>query len=139
MISPNQPDDIRRQMVAMRSLLQQDARSLAADASRMADWRYHFRAHPLLWCGGAAVLGYLAVPRRLRGQSLAAPAITAAAASGTPSVAAGPSVSSVLLTIAANVLTRGAAAYVQRAIERLPTATATHDRAARSAEAENFP
>ena len=60
------PDDIERQLAMMRSVLHQDVRDLATEARTLVDWRYHFRVHPWLYCGGAAVLGFMLVPRRQR-------------------------------------------------------------------------
>ena len=59
-------DDIERQLAAMRSVLHQDVRDLATEARTLVDWRCHFRAHPWLYCGGAAALGYMLVPGRDR-------------------------------------------------------------------------
>jgi len=63
MISEPNPEDIERQMAEMRSALQQDVRVLATEARTLADWRTHFRAHPWLFCGIAAALGFVLVPR----------------------------------------------------------------------------
>jgi hypothetical protein len=57
-------DEIRRQLAAMRFALRRDARDAAVDARTLVDWRHHFRRHPWLYCSGAAVIGYLVVPRR---------------------------------------------------------------------------
>jgi hypothetical protein len=60
------PDEIRRQMELMRAALTRDAREAASDARALFDWRNHFRRHPWLCCGAAAVVGYLVVPRRAK-------------------------------------------------------------------------
>jgi hypothetical protein len=57
-------DDIERQLAEMRSVLDQDVRGLANQARTLVDWRCHFRSHPWLYCGGAAALGFMLVPRR---------------------------------------------------------------------------
>jgi hypothetical protein len=57
-------EHLRRELAAARAALSRDAHAAIDDAHTLADWRHHFRAHPWLWCGGAAVLGYLLVPRR---------------------------------------------------------------------------
>ncbi len=59
-------DDIERQLATMRSVLHQDVQNLATEARTLVDWRYHFRAHPWLYCGGAAALGFMLVPGRHR-------------------------------------------------------------------------
>ena len=59
-------DDIERQLAAMRSVLHQDVRGFANRARTFVDWRYHFRAHPWLYCGGAAALGFILVSGRER-------------------------------------------------------------------------
>jgi len=73
MISEPNPEDIERQMAEMRSALQQDVRVLASDARILADWRTHFRAHPWLFCGAAAALGFILVPRARKVYSVFAP------------------------------------------------------------------
>ena len=70
------PDDIRREMVAARAALAHDAHAAVADARTLADWRHHLRAHPWLFCGCAAAVGFLIVPRRER--SKAAPIVECA-------------------------------------------------------------
>ncbi|MEX2112871.1 MAG: hypothetical protein WD845_06765 [Pirellulales bacterium] len=57
-------DDLLRQMAAARAALSRDAQSAVANARTLADWKHHFRAHPWLFCGGAAALGFLLVPQR---------------------------------------------------------------------------
>ena len=59
-------DDIEQQLATMRFVLHQDVRNLATEARTLADWRYHFRAHPWLYCGGAAALGFMLVPGQHR-------------------------------------------------------------------------
>jgi hypothetical protein len=73
MISEPNPEDIERQMAEMRSALQQDVRVLASEARILADWRTHFRAHPWLFCGVAAALGFILVPRARKVYSVFAP------------------------------------------------------------------
>jgi hypothetical protein len=73
MISEPNPEDIERQMAEMRSALQQDVRVLANEARTLADWRTHFRAHPWLFCGVAAALGFILVPRARKVYSVFAP------------------------------------------------------------------
>jgi hypothetical protein len=73
MISEPNPEDIERQMAEMRSALQQDVRVLATEARTLADWRTHFRAHPWLFCGIAAALGFMLVPRARKVYSVFAP------------------------------------------------------------------
>jgi hypothetical protein len=73
MISEPNPEDIERQMAEMRSALQQDVRVLATEARTLTDWRTHFRAHPLLFCGIAAALGFILVPRARKVYSVLAP------------------------------------------------------------------
>ena len=63
-VSPS--DDIERQLATMRSVLHQDVRDLGTETRTLVDWRYHFRAHPWLYCGGAAALGFMLVPGRER-------------------------------------------------------------------------
>jgi hypothetical protein len=60
------PDEITQRLVEMRSVLRQDANKLASEVRKCVDWRNHFRAHPWLYCGGAAAIGFLLVPPRQR-------------------------------------------------------------------------
>jgi hypothetical protein len=60
------PDEITQRLVEMRSVLRQDANKLASEVRKCVDWRNHFRAHPWLYCGGAAAIGFLLVPLRQR-------------------------------------------------------------------------
>jgi ElaB/YqjD/DUF883 family membrane-anchored ribosome-binding protein len=62
-------EDIERQLATMRSVLHHDVRHLATEARTLVDWRYHFRAHPWVYCGGAAALGFMLVRGRERSQS----------------------------------------------------------------------
>jgi hypothetical protein len=57
-------DDLLRQMAAARAALSRDAQSAVSDARTLADWKHHFRAHPWLFCGGAAAIGFLLVPEK---------------------------------------------------------------------------
>jgi hypothetical protein len=57
-------DDLLRQMAAARAALSHDARSAVSDARTLADWKYHFRAHPWVFVGGAAAIGFLLVPEK---------------------------------------------------------------------------
>ena len=69
-------DDIERQLAKMRSVLDQDVRGLANQARTLVDWRYHFGSHPWLYCGGAAALGFMLVPRRQRPLKVEASIVT---------------------------------------------------------------
>jgi hypothetical protein len=57
-------DHLRQELAAARAALARDAHAAVADAHTLADWRHHFRTHPWLCCGGAALLGYALVPAR---------------------------------------------------------------------------
>ncbi len=57
-------DEIQRQMEALRAALAQDLNGSIDSAKLLADWRYHFRKHPAVFCGVAAALGFIVVPRR---------------------------------------------------------------------------
>jgi hypothetical protein len=70
------PDDLERKLAKMRSVLDQDVRDLANQARTMVDWRYHFRSHVWLYCGGAAALGFMLVPYRRRPLKVEASIVT---------------------------------------------------------------
>lgn len=59
-------DDLQQRLAAARSALVNDMGGAVDSAKTLADWRQHFRAHPLVFCGAAAAVGYLLVPRRRR-------------------------------------------------------------------------
>jgi hypothetical protein len=125
-----QPDDIQRQMIVMRSLLHEDAHTLAVDARRLVDWRHHFRAHPWAWCCGAAALGYLLVPKtsKTRGlgrelapqEPIVAPSMLDMSSSRR--LATSPSVAKLAMNMAATVIARGAIAYARRYVEQYVSA-----------------
>ena len=77
-------DDIQRQMAALRSALAQDLNGSIDSAKLLADWRYHFRKHPALFCGAAAALGFALVPWRRAAQPAAPAAPEPAAATSPP-------------------------------------------------------
>src|SRR6476659_2736536 len=62
-------NDLENELAALRKSLAHDASAAGSDARTLTDWRYHFRAHPWLLCGGALCLGWLLVPRRVRGNA----------------------------------------------------------------------
>jgi hypothetical protein len=65
MIAPVEtPEEIQRRMAAVRRELEQQVAGVFTNARTLADWRHHFREHPLLICGAAAVIGFLVVPQR---------------------------------------------------------------------------
>jgi len=61
---PNEIEALQRQMQQVRMDLGEEVHDLVENARAMTDWRAYWRKHPLAWCGAAAVLGYLAIPRR---------------------------------------------------------------------------
>lgn len=121
-------DDLQQQLAAARSALVNDMGGAVDSAKTLADWRQHFRAHPLVFCGAAAALGYLLVPRRRRAappmsvmpwppESVSAAMNTAAtntAAMKAPSAAENGSVLKALLLMAATNVAREAAGFAAR-------------------------
>jgi hypothetical protein len=59
-------DEIQRQMAELRIDLHRDVEGIVDSARALADWRYYVRKYPWVCLGGAAVLGYLIVPGRLK-------------------------------------------------------------------------
>jgi hypothetical protein len=66
---PNEIEALQQQMQQVRMDLGDEVHDLVENARAMTDWRLYWRRHPLAWCGAAAVLGYLAVPRRTFGNA----------------------------------------------------------------------
>jgi hypothetical protein len=63
--------EIRQRMAGLRRELELDARKLEADvqsvsrsARELADWRFYVERFPLAAAAGAAIVGYMIVPRR---------------------------------------------------------------------------
>lgn len=67
---------------ATRDALEEEIRQLLSDARALAAWRRHFRSHPWLFCGAAAALGFVVVPRGAAAPSPSAGADQADVASG---------------------------------------------------------
>jgi hypothetical protein len=115
MTSGESPDEIERQMAALRAAMRREARDVAESARTLADWRYHFRAHPFVFCAAAAALGYLLVPRRASraiGQVAPEPANGAIETSYDKGVTAGRPLVVAALGLAARYAARQAASYV---------------------------
>jgi hypothetical protein len=117
-------DDLQQRLTAARSALVNDMGGAVDSARTLADWRQHFRAHPLLFCGAAAALGFLLVPRRRRPAPSAFPAGSWPAqgplpGAGQPVPEAArtveePAVMKALLLLAATHVAREAAGFAAR-------------------------
>ncbi len=113
------PDEIQRQMAALRGALEQEVSGVVSSARTLSDWRYHFREHPALFCAAAVAAGFALVPRRNgRGQSAAllneSGAENQRAAPADAGTAPSRSVMAVLLGLAANAAAREATIIVTR-------------------------
>jgi hypothetical protein len=65
MAPPEQtPEEIQRRMAVLRGALEQEVDGVVDSARTLSDWRYHFRAHPALFCVAAVAVGFVLVPRR---------------------------------------------------------------------------
>lgn len=60
------PDDIQRQMSAIRTHLGGEVDGIVSNAQHLADWKHYVRAFPWASLGVAAAVGYFAVPRKLQ-------------------------------------------------------------------------
>jgi hypothetical protein len=60
------PDEIQRQMAAVRRHMNDDLHEIRDSSGTMLDWRYYFRRYPLPMMSAAAAVGYFIVPRRLQ-------------------------------------------------------------------------
>jgi hypothetical protein len=73
MVPPVQtPEEIQRRMAALRGALEQEVDGVVDSARTLSDWRYHFRAHPALFCAAAVVVGIVLAPRRGGGVEVSA-------------------------------------------------------------------
>ena len=107
-------DDLRLQLAAARDSFARDAQAAAADARLLLDWRHHFRSHPWLYCGGAAAMGYLLVPRRraTQPQVVAPPASQPQAQAIAGADATVQSVAAKLAMVVLTMLARQSASYL---------------------------
>ncbi len=64
-------DELQRQLAQARAALTDDLAGALGSAKTLTNWRYHFRARPLWFCGAAMLAGYLAVPRHRQPPSIA--------------------------------------------------------------------
>ncbi|QDU49230.1 hypothetical protein Pan110_15490 [Gimesia panareensis] len=65
----NRADQICHSMERLREELDEDVHQIKRRASSLTDWQYYIRNYPWLSIGGAALIGYLLVPRKLEIQS----------------------------------------------------------------------
>lgn len=56
---------ILAEMEMVRREVDEDVDDLVDVAKQMTDWRYYVRNYPWLCVGGAALVGYFAIPRRI--------------------------------------------------------------------------
>ncbi len=107
-------EEIQRQMAKLRGALEQEVQGVVSSAQTLSDWRYHFRAHPGLFCAVAATVGFVLVPRGAK------PAPPASAPPVDPTgesrvqAAERKSLMAVALGMAANVVARQATGVCQQ-------------------------
>jgi len=58
-------EQVRQRMQAIRQNLSPEVDEIVSNARDLMDWHYYVKAFPWWSLAGAAVLGYLAVPRKL--------------------------------------------------------------------------
>jgi hypothetical protein len=63
-ITEPKPDEIQTRLAELRGALERELDGAVANARTLADWRYHFRAHPGWFCAAAALVGFVLVPAR---------------------------------------------------------------------------
>lgn len=61
---PNDADEIRRQMAAIRRAMHEDVKEVVATAEAAADWRRYLVTYPWASIGVAFAVGYFIVPKR---------------------------------------------------------------------------
>jgi hypothetical protein len=119
-------------MMAVRTALHDDVRAVAVDARQMVDWKHHFKAHPLLWCGGAAAIGFLLVPGVPRRRSWAeAPEreLPTRARTSAMRVPLASGAAAALTSLAVNVVTRVATRAASEYLSQLGRGPASHQAA----------
>lgn len=109
-------------MAQVRKAVRSDVQNIADSTREMSDWRVYVRRYPWVMVGGAAVLGYLIVPRRLNLISPDADALRELAkrnnlvVKSEPHRAARPGIAKTALAIIANAAIRSAVAYAGNAL-----------------------
>lgn len=61
---PKTVDEIRAQMRVIRRDLRANVQGIVDNASQMFDWKNYVRSFPWVAVGGAAIIGFMLVPRR---------------------------------------------------------------------------
>jgi hypothetical protein len=136
----SRPDEIRRRMAEARAALAHDAKAAVSDARTLVDWREHFRAHPWLFCGGAAALGFLLIPRRDHAGGAAPLTPLADAAGPVPEPTPPKGLMAAAFGLAATFAARQAAQYAsQFALRWLETRRREHESSASSEYSERGP
>jgi hypothetical protein len=51
-------------MAQIRGQMSDSAHTVAVQAQRTTDWRTYVLRHPWIWAGGAALVGYLLIPKK---------------------------------------------------------------------------
>ncbi|QDT19775.1 hypothetical protein [Gimesia chilikensis] len=62
-------EEISHSMKRLRNELDGDVHQIKQSAATLSDWQYYIRNYPWISLGGAALIGYLLVPKRLEIQS----------------------------------------------------------------------
>jgi hypothetical protein len=105
-------EEIQRQMAKLRGALEQEAQGVVSSAQTLSDWRYHFRAHPGLFCAVAATIGFVLVPRGAKPAPPASAPPVDSTGESRVQAAERKSLMAVALGMAANVVARQATAIV---------------------------
>jgi len=63
--SERSADDIRRQMQITRQRVREEMQEAVVGARQLTNWRFYTRQFPWAMVGGAAIVGYALIPRRV--------------------------------------------------------------------------
>jgi hypothetical protein len=64
MLATDRASEIRIRMAQIRGQMSDSAHTVAVQAQRTTDWRTYVLRHPWIWAGGAALVGYLLIPKK---------------------------------------------------------------------------
>ena len=116
-------DTVRARMQGIRCDIDQGLEDVSAGARNMVDWKHYVKTYPWVCLGTAAVLGFLIVPKRSRGNGVDLAAPTGPAQTGPPVVHAIPGAArgmvDALVATVVSIAVREATAFLGQSAGRL--------------------
>ena len=123
MNDPPLDNTVRARMQGIRCDIDQGLEDVSAGARNMVDWKHYVKTYPWVCLGTAAVLGFLIVPKRSRGNNADLAAQTGPAQTGPPVVNSTPGAArgmvDALLATVVSIAVREATAFLGQSAGRL--------------------